>query len=98
MLRVVITPDSKYFISGSADGTIKITNTHTKELVHHFQGASLEYVNCLALTSDGRFLVAGCAKSIKIYDIEARQEIYHFNQAHESTRKNYNEQKKLTQK
>jgi len=88
---VAITPDSKYIISGSADGSIKVTNTHTKELMHHFQGASSEYVNCLALTSDGRFIVAGCARSIKIFDIEGKQEVYHFNQAHESNKKTYNE-------
>jgi len=81
---LIVTPDSRWIISGSNDKSIKITDFQTHKTVHHFTEVSSELVDCLALTSEGRFLIAGCTKDIRIFDLQIMQQVYHVKETHQS--------------
>jgi len=90
------TSDSRYLISGSEDRSIKIFDLQTKQEVHHFENAhkSMEIyiyekfiflgrVASVAVTSDDKYVVSGSwDKSLKVFDLQTRQQVHHFENAH----------------
>ena len=80
MIRTVkITSDSKYLISASDDGTVKLFNFETREKVFTFESLHSGEILTMALSRDNRFIVTGSVdKSIKIIDLETRKEIHCF--------------------
>lgn len=96
---MAVTSDNKFIVSGSQDKTIKVFDFHTKQEVYHFQNAHesksifigllipcyLVEVSSVAVTSDNRFIVSGSRdNSIKIFDLHAKQEVHHIQNAHKS--------------
>ncbi len=56
----------------------------SKEIVH-FQDAHTETITSVALTFDNKYIVSGSwDRSIKLFDIERKQEVHQFEYAHES--------------
>ena len=42
---------------------------------------------CLAVTSDSRFLVTGATHHIRIFDLQTKEQVFHFENAHSGTTK-----------
>ena len=43
----------------------------------------IDWISCIAITSDARFIVSGSGdKSIKIFDLESKEPVHHFKDAH----------------
>jgi CHAT domain-containing protein/Flp pilus assembly protein TadD len=55
---VVVNPDGQTFVSGERDGTIKLRNLETGEVLRTLKGHSGE-IKSLAISSDGRILASG---------------------------------------
>ncbi len=94
---VTTTSDNRFIVSCSFDKSIKIFDFHTREQVHHFQNVhestfiSQQYlifqdsINRLTVTPDNKYIISGSRDgSIKVFDFEARREVHHFQEAHES--------------
>jgi len=97
---VTTTSDNRFIVSCSFDKSIKIFDFHTNEQVHHFQNAhestflcrksftksnDKDSINRLTITPDDKYIVSGSRDgSIKVFDFEARREVHHFQEAHES--------------
>lgn len=58
VLTIAVNQQGTYFASGSQDHTLKLWDTHTKELVHNFTEHSAQ-VQTAAFSPDGRWLVSG---------------------------------------
>ncbi len=90
---MAITPDNKYFISGSEDKSIKVFDLSTQEEVYTFvnahegKGGSCLHITAIksvAVTSDSKYLISGSNdRSIKIFELSTKQEIHHFENVHE---------------
>ncbi|MFW6357854.1 MAG: protein kinase domain-containing protein [Chroococcales cyanobacterium] len=73
---IIISPDGKTLISGSADKTIKIWDIATGQELHTLTGHS-SFINALAISPDGKTLISGSAdKTIKIWDIATGKELH----------------------
>ncbi|MGL5880165.1 MAG: WD40 repeat domain-containing protein, partial [Xenococcaceae cyanobacterium] len=55
---VAITPDNQKIVSGSSDGTVKIWDIDSGEMLHSFDGCAS--VASVAVTPDGSNIVTGC--------------------------------------
>ena len=63
-----ISADGSTIVSGSADGKLKVWDTHTgKELPTTFTGHMLD-VNSCAISTDGSFIVSASHKTLKVWD------------------------------
>jgi len=93
----------KLIISASRDGSIKLLDLETQRLHHHFRHAhksnhlgeeyrnilnAVDWINTITITPNGRYIVSGSKdNSIKVFDIETKQEFFHFRDAHQCTKK-----------
>jgi len=49
-------------------------------------------VRCVAISADDKYIISGSEdKSIKVFDLEIKQQIYHFADAHQGILKNPND-------
>lgn len=98
-MAVAVTSDSRFIISGSEDKSLKVFNFVTKQEIYHFQNAhqcklisfinqiftALDSITSIAITSNDKFLISASQdKSIKVFDLHTKQEVYHFKDTHES--------------
>ncbi|HEY9811435.1 MAG TPA: WD40 repeat domain-containing serine/threonine-protein kinase [Halomicronema sp.] len=59
---ISLSPDEKTLASGSHDGTIKIWDTNTGQLIHNIEGDP--YIHAVAFTPDGQTLISAGHQSI----------------------------------
>jgi len=96
ILSVAVTSDSRFIISGSGGGSLKVFDLSTKQQVHRLQKAHegqfivstflnlLAGILSVALTPDNKYIVsASYDKSIKVFDLQTKQLVHHFRNAHE---------------
>ena len=70
---VILSPDGKTLISGSADKTIKSWNVETGNILNTLSGHT-DVIRSLALTPDGKTLISGSGdRTIKIWDLQTNQ-------------------------
>ncbi|MDJ0648533.1 MAG: hypothetical protein QNJ60_07465, partial [Xenococcaceae cyanobacterium MO_188.B19] len=68
--QIQYSPDGKYLASVSADGTAKVWDAQTFDLIITYQADNTS-INSLAFTQDAKFIILGLEdKTIKIWDIE----------------------------
>ena len=66
---IAITPDGKYVVSGSCDGTIKLWDINSGKEIRSLEGHS-DRVDFIAITPDGKHIVSGRKdNTIKLWDI-----------------------------
>jgi len=97
VIALAVTPDNKFIVSGSADHSMKLFDLQTKEQVHHFQDAHdskffernqglisccLDWVVSLTITHDSRLIISGCYSSMKIHDLQTKQQVHFFEDVH----------------
>jgi len=91
---IAITSDAKYLVSGSIDKSIKVFEfakildstqaTIPLQPFHHFNDIYKDGVSCITITPDDKWIVSGSHdKSIKVFDIEQKKEVFHIPNAHE---------------
>ncbi|WP_088892187.1 serine/threonine-protein kinase [Leptolyngbya ohadii] len=67
---VIITPDGKTLISGSADNTIRLWDMNSGRLIRTLSGHTSFVNNALALSPDGQTLISGSAdRTIRVWDL-----------------------------
>lgn len=66
---ITLTPDDRYLISGSYDGTIKLRDVVTGKIIRTLSGHK-KAVASITVTVDGRFIVSGSDdNTVKLWDI-----------------------------
>ncbi|WP_445223246.1 WD40 repeat domain-containing protein [Calothrix sp. NIES-2100] len=83
MAALCVSPDGKTLFSGAWDEVI-IWNWQTGEIIKTFKVNSKHYckfnwIDILTISLDDRFLAGMSLKTIKVWDLETKQEIYSFN-------------------
>jgi WD40 repeat protein len=79
---VAYLPDGKRAVSGGWQGHLRLWDLEKNEQVRAFDAT--DYVNCLALSPDGRLLIAGGGSftkedyAIRVYDVESGAELRRF--------------------
>ena len=67
---VAVTPDGRYAVSGSEDGTLKVWGLKTGREVRALAGHS-GGVRAVAVTPEGRYVVSGSDdRTLKVWEIE----------------------------
>lgn len=66
--KVIFSPDGRLILSGGTDGSLKIFDCTTGELVQTFKGHATA-IKCLALSPDGKRIASG-ASALKIWDVD----------------------------
>jgi len=75
---VAVSFDSKYIVSGSKDGYIRLWDIKTKKLLYLFKG-HLKAVTSVAISYDSKYIVSGSRdKTVKLWDIQTRKLLYTF--------------------
>jgi WD40 repeat protein len=74
VFKVLFTPDGKNIVSNSTDGTVRVWDVESKELVKIFYGLSGS--RGLAISTNGKWIAAGSGFSVTIIDLE-RQTFEH---------------------
>lgn len=92
-----MTSDSRYIVSGSKDGSIKVFDFETKEEVHHFKDVHkgtvliisynaysyLDGINSVAISPDNRYIISGSSdNTIKMFELEIDPVYHHFQESH----------------
>ncbi|RJS16294.1 hypothetical protein DRW03_30580 [Corallococcus sp. H22C18031201] len=71
----VVTPDGRYVVSASADGTLKVWEVETGREVATLKGHKGEVTGC-AVTPDGRRVVSTSGdRTLKVWQVETGQEV-----------------------
>lgn len=68
---VTTTPNSKYAISGSAKGTIKVWDLRSRQELYTLDNTSEEIVS-LAVSLDGKYVFSATRSSVKIWNLKKR--------------------------
>ncbi len=70
---VAVTPDGRYALSGSDDGTVKVWDLESGQLLRSLEG-HIDGVNAVAVTPDGRYALSGSDdRTVKVWDLESGQ-------------------------
>ena len=72
-----ITPDGRFFLSGSDDKTLKLWEIATGKEIRTFTG-HIHRVNSVAITPDGQFALSGSHEAMKLWKISTSQIIRSF--------------------
>jgi len=96
---LAVTSENKYIISGSYDCFVKAFHFHVKQEAHTFEKPHegsffniqfsyhyvLGWVRSVAVSPDNKFAISGSDDySVKIYDLETREQVHQFKDAHQS--------------
>jgi len=94
---LAVSHDSRFIIS-CCYVSIKIHDIQTKQQVHKFEDAhsgnflrflflissNVETINSVVITSDDKFVISASSdKSIKIFDLNTKQQVHNFKDAHQ---------------
>ncbi len=72
---LALSPDSRYLISGSIQGTISVWDTRTQKLLRCWRAHQLP-ITCLSFSSDGsRVYSGGFDKIVRVWDPESTKEL-----------------------
>lgn len=75
---IAVSPDSTEFVSGSADGTVRLWNIANGSQVHCFEGHTDE-VWAVAVSPDGRTALSGGRdRTIRLWDLEKLEQLCRF--------------------
>jgi WD40 repeat protein/tetratricopeptide (TPR) repeat protein len=75
---VVVTPDGKYVVSGSADKTVRMWRLATGQEVRRFTGHQWG-VSSVAVTPGGQYVVSGSGnKTVRVWDLATGKEVRRF--------------------
>lgn len=91
-----LSKDNRYLVTGSADQSVKIIDFDARLELHHFKNihASIhniffyfiifvDSVSHIAISSDNKYIITGSGdKSVKVLSVEAKIEIYCFENMH----------------
>jgi WD40 repeat protein len=76
MNAVAFSPDGKYVASAGADGTVKIWNTSTGDVVQTLKAHDGSVV-CVAYHPDGKHVAStGSDRTVKVWDLTTEQEVF----------------------
>lgn len=79
---VAITPDGRYGLSGSEDGTIRVWEISTGDNVHTITPAKNDKVISVAFTEDGRYgLTASGNSGVTLWEIPSGNKLFTFEEA-----------------
>ena len=101
IFAIAVSSNNKYIASTSQDRAIKIFSLEEKKKIHSFKDPhdgsptithtliykfSIDGVSAVVVSSDNKYLISSsCDKSIKIFDLALKCQIYEFLDIHEST-------------
>src|SRR5262249_20332044 len=86
VLAVAYSPDGRFIAAGSADGTTRLWNATTQELVHAFR-AHRGGVFATRFSADGNRLVTlGGDRAVRVWDVRTRRLVQSLPNAHKRTR------------
>jgi WD40 repeat protein len=75
---VAVTPDGRFAVSASNDGTLKVWDIEKGETVRTLEGHT-DLVNAVAVTPDGRFAVSASDDgTLKVWDIKTDKAVAGF--------------------
>ena len=82
LLKCLISKANKRSITSKK--LIKVPSSYL--FIHIILIPSLDWVSSVAVSPDGRYIISGSYdNSIKVFDLQSKQEIHHFQQAHQGT-------------
>ncbi|HEY76402.1 MAG TPA: hypothetical protein G4O00_09510 [Thermoflexia bacterium] len=71
VLAVAVSPDGRWALSGSLDGTVKVWDVATGRLLRSLEGHT-DWVRAVAVSPDGRRIVSGSDDgTVKVWDLES---------------------------
>jgi hypothetical protein len=68
---VAVSPDGRFIVSGSLDGTVKVWEAESGRLLRSLEGHT-DWVRAVAVSPDGRFIVSGSSdRTVKVWETES---------------------------
>ncbi|NEP35367.1 PQQ-binding-like beta-propeller repeat protein, partial [Moorena sp. SIO3B2] len=73
---IAFSPDGKQIISVSGDGTVRLWDTESGQLIHTFEG-NTEWVTAIAFSPDGKQILSGSGDgTVRLWDTETGQPLH----------------------